>query len=87
MFSFFICNFCENWKNRYDRWQSEEYTDFIKNIQDKIQEKVYLAIEKYPEIKEKSHACGLGRTFEEINKTIPGKVYPYLKGFLLLFKF
>ena len=36
------------------------------------------AIEKYPEIREKSHACGLGRTFEEINKTIPGKVYPYL---------
>ena len=36
------------------------------------------AIEKYPEIKEKIHACGLGRTFEEINKTIPGKVYPYL---------
>ena len=35
-------------------------------------------IEKYPEIKQKSHACGLGRTFEEINKTIPGKVYPYL---------
>lgn len=42
--------FCENWKNRYDRWQSEDYTDFLKNIQDKIQEKVYLAIEKYPEI-------------------------------------
>ena len=36
------------------------------------------AIEKFPEIKEKSHACGLGRTFEEINKIIPGKVYPYL---------
>ena len=42
--------FCENWKNRYDRWQSEDYTEFLKNIQDKIQEKVYLAIEKYPEI-------------------------------------
>tara|TARA_B100001093_G_scaffold44681_1_gene37804 strand:+ start:65 stop:631 length:567 start_codon:yes stop_codon:yes gene_type:complete len=42
--------FCENWKYRYDRWQSEEYTDFLKNIQDKIQEKVYSAIEKYPEI-------------------------------------
>ena len=37
------------------------------------------ALEKYPEIKNKSHACGLGRTFEEISAIIPGKVYPYLK--------
>lgn len=37
------------------------------------------ALEKYPEIKNKSHACGLGRTFEEISTIIPGKVYPYLK--------
>lgn len=37
------------------------------------------ALEKYPEIKNRNHACGLGRTFEEINTVIPGKVYPYLK--------
>ncbi len=37
------------------------------------------ALEEYPEIKGKSHACGLGKTFDEINAIIPGKVYPYLK--------
>jgi len=37
------------------------------------------AVEKYPEIIDRSHACGLGRTFEEISTIIPGKVYPYLK--------
>lgn len=37
------------------------------------------ALEKYPEIADRKHACGLGKTFEEISEIIPGKVYPYLK--------
>ena len=37
------------------------------------------ALEKYPEIADSKHACGLGKTFEEISEIIPGKVYPYLK--------
>tara|TARA_B100000674_G_C37536601_1_gene776383 strand:+ start:18 stop:653 length:636 start_codon:yes stop_codon:yes gene_type:complete len=42
--------FCENWKYRYDRWRSEKYNDFLKNIQNKIQEKVCSAIKEYPGI-------------------------------------
>ena len=30
-----------------------------------------LAIKKYPELKERNHACGLGRTLELIEKTVP----------------
>ena len=37
------------------------------------------AVKKYPEIKNRSHSCGLGKTFDEISAIIPGKVYPYLK--------
>ncbi|MDA9636664.1 hydroxymethylbilane synthase [SAR86 cluster bacterium] len=37
------------------------------------------ALKKKPEIENANHACGMGRTFDEINTIIPGKVYPYLK--------
>ena len=30
-----------------------------------------LALKKYPELKERNHACGLGKTFELIRKTVP----------------
>ena len=36
-----------------------------------------LAIKKYPEIKKRNHACGLGKTFKSIQKTIP-QVTPFL---------
>ena len=32
--------FCESWKYRYDRWKSNDYDDFLKEVQDKINEKV-----------------------------------------------
>ena len=36
-----------------------------------------IAIHKYPELKNRKHACGLGKTFKSIQKTIPG-VTPFL---------
>ena len=33
--------------------------------------------EKFPSIESANHSCGLGKTFDEINQLIPGKVYPY----------
>ena len=36
-----------------------------------------IAINKYPELKNRKHACGLGKTFKFIQKTIPG-VTPFL---------
>ena len=32
---------------------------------------------KFPSIENANHACGMGKTFDEINQLIPGKVYPY----------
>ena len=37
------------------------------------------ALKNKPEIENANHACGMGKTFDEINAIIPGKVYPYLK--------
>ncbi len=37
------------------------------------------AIKNIPEILNANHACGMGKTFDQINAVIPGKVYPYLK--------
>lgn len=34
---------------------------------------------EFPSIKNANHSCGMGKTFDEINQIIPGKVYPYLK--------
>jgi len=36
-----------------------------------------IAINKYPELKNRKHACGLGKTFKSIQKTVPG-VTPFL---------
>ena len=36
-----------------------------------------LAIKKYPELKNRNHACGLGKTFKLIKKAVP-KVTPFL---------
>ena len=36
-----------------------------------------IAINKYPELKNRKHACGLGKTFKSIQKTVPG-VVPFL---------
>ena len=42
--------FCEQWKYRYDRWKSEEYGEFLKLVQNKIQEKINSILEKFPGI-------------------------------------
>lgn len=50
--------FCEQWKYRYDRWKSENYNDFLKLIQGKIQEKINTSLEKMPGIpKPKINSC------------------------------
>ena len=36
-----------------------------------------LVLKKFPSIENANHACGMGKTFDEINQLIPGKVYPY----------
>lgn len=36
-----------------------------------------LVLKKFPSIENANHACGMGKTFDEINLLIPGKVYPY----------
>ena len=36
-----------------------------------------LVFEKFPSIESANHSCGMGKTFDEINQLIPGKVYPY----------
>ncbi len=36
-----------------------------------------LAIKKYPELKNRNHACGLGKTFKLIEKSAP-QVTPFL---------
>ena len=36
-----------------------------------------LVFDKFPSIESANHSCGMGKTFDEINQLIPGKVYPY----------
>ena len=36
-----------------------------------------IATSKYPELKNRKHACGLGKTFKSIQKTVP-EVVPFL---------
>ena len=36
-----------------------------------------LVFDKFPSIENANHSCGIGKTFDEINQLIPGKVYPY----------
>ena len=36
-----------------------------------------IATDKYPELKNRNHACGLGKTFKSLQKTVPG-VVPFL---------
>ena len=36
-----------------------------------------LVFDKFPSIETANHSCGIGKTFDEINQLIPGKVYPY----------
>ena len=36
-----------------------------------------LVFDKFPSIEFANHSCGMGKTFDEINLLIPGKVYPY----------
>ena len=39
--------FCETWKHRYDRWNSENYDDILKNIQDTIQQSINPIFNKF----------------------------------------
>ena len=50
-------------KNSHYYWMSSSSFKFI--------------FEKFPSIESANHSCGLGKTFDEINQLIPGKVYPY----------
>jgi len=50
-------------KNSHYYWMSSSSFKFI--------------FEKFPSIENANHSCGLGKTFDEINQIIPGKVYPY----------
>ncbi len=36
-----------------------------------------LVFDKFPSIESANHSCGMGKTFDELNQIIPGKVYPY----------
>ncbi len=50
-------------KNSHYFWMSASSFKFVFN--------------KFPSIENANHACGMGKTFDEINQLIPGKVYPY----------
>lgn len=39
--------FCETWKHRYDRWNSENYDKILKNFQNNIQSLIHPIINKF----------------------------------------
>ena len=51
--------FCEKWKYRYDRWKSEKYDNFLRNLQEKVNVKTNELLEEYcPKIyKPKINSC------------------------------
>ena len=55
--------FCEQWKHRYDRWESLKYDDFLFSIQKKVNSKVNEIIDIYcPEIfQPKINSCLLNK--------------------------
>ena len=64
--------FCINWKERHDRWMSEEYDSYLQNIQDKIQKKVTNIINNLEDINEESNI-----QYPKINSCLINK---YLNG-------
>ena len=65
--------FCINWKERHDRWMSEEYDSYLQNIQDKIQEKVFNIISNLEDINDESNIQYPKINSCLINKYLDGK--------------
>ena len=80
--------FCINWKERHDRWMSEEYDSYLQNIQDKIQKKVTNIINNLEDINEESNIQYPKINSCLINKYLNGKdsIKPHSIRYLVLVK-
>ena len=63
-------NFCESWKHRYDRWNSENYDSILNKIQDNIQSSINPIINKFDWINESNINSCLVNLYSDENSSI-----------------
>ena len=65
--------FCENWKERHDRWQSNKYDDFLIELQNKIKCRIFDIISKIEDLNDETNIQYPNINSCLINKYLDGK--------------
>ena len=62
-------SFGKNWKKNYDQWKSHQYSDYLKNFQNMIQDKIRVLIKDIENIPKANFNSLLINYYETINQS------------------